>query len=122
MELNDLFYGVLGRVFDRASEPSKLTLLKAFMSAYRHWNIDNGDGSIDMLSGQFSEWLHLKAKYVAQSFGNGSLIVYGANACDNKGHLTFNIAEDTAKNLSLPSPDIIVERVTGRQYYIYIIN
>lgn len=118
--VDNLFYGILGGTFQNANPESKLAFVEYILPILRRWNIAWGDGTIDMYANNVSRINFLKEKVLLLTFGTGSKLIMGT--CDKQPHVYYTLFAGDAQRFNLPSPDLIVERITGRQYYIYFLD
>lgn len=118
MTNNFLFAALYRGYYEAAPEASKVALLEYFVPVISRWNIQWGDGTLDPFSNQIIKFVHSNEKHFLKYFGNGSKLVYGTYSRNNGVY--FSIAALANFNFDLlPSPDFIVERSNGRQYYLY---
>jgi len=118
MTNNSLFAALYRGYYEEANDTSRVALLEYFVPVISRWNIQWGDGTLDPFSNQIVKFVHSNEKHFLMYFGRGSRLVYGSYK-KNSG-VYFSIAALANFNFDLlPSPDFIVERSNGRQYYLY---
>lgn len=118
MTNNFLFAALYRGYYEAANENSQVALLEYFVPVISRWNIQWGDGTLDPFSNQIIKFVHSNEKHFLKYFGTGAKLVYGTYT-RNHG-VYFSIAALANFNFDLlPSPDFIVERSNGRQYYLY---
>lgn len=118
MTNNSLFAVLYRGYYEAAPETSRVALLEYFVPVIGRWNIQWGDGTLDPFSNQIIKFVHSNEKNFLRYFGKGAKLVYGTYSRNNGVY--FSIAALANFNFGLlPSPDFIVERSNGRQYYLY---
>lgn len=118
MTNNFLFAALYRGYYEAANENSQVALLEYFVPVISRWNIQWGDGTLDPFSNQIIKFVRSNEKHFLKYFGTGAKLVYGTYT-RNHG-VYFSIAALANFNFDLlPSPDFIVERSNGRQYYLY---
>ena len=118
MTNNSLFAALYRGYYEAANDNSRVALLEYFVPVISRWNIQWGDGTLDPFSNQIIKFVHSNEKHFLKYFGKGTKLVYVTYSRNNGVY--FSIAALANFNFDLlPSPDIIVERSNGRQYYLY---
>lgn len=119
LNIDNIFDTVIGNTFYQANNDMKAELLKSLIECVKRYNVMYGDGTVDMYSNEVHATLSFKEKYVVPLFGKGAKTIQGTY--HGKRCKYYSIYSGDAQRLGFPAPDLIIARITGREYYLYFI-